>query len=81
MEEVATAHLSEKSNNHPRGSRPLLEADNLSKRYEDAVVYGAAAMRNRTHTLGAGYTERAEIKGRALPSGFYFIGSRLGHKR
>ncbi len=26
-----------------------------------AVVYGAAAMRNRTHTPGAGYTERAEI--------------------
>jgi uncharacterized repeat protein (TIGR02543 family) len=27
-----------------------------------AMVYGAAAMRDRSHTPGAGYTERAEIK-------------------
>jgi uncharacterized repeat protein (TIGR02543 family) len=27
-----------------------------------AMIYGAAAMRSRTHTEGAGYTERAEVK-------------------
>jgi len=27
----------------------------------DAIVYGAAAMRDKTHTPGAGYTERVEV--------------------
>ncbi len=34
---------------------------NLTTGVSDAVVYGAVAMRERTHTPGAGYTERAEI--------------------
>jgi hypothetical protein len=33
----------------------------LSTPSTGGMVYGAAAMRNRTHTPGAGYTERAEI--------------------
>jgi hypothetical protein len=35
---------------------------NLTTSVDGAVIYGAAAMRNRTHTPGAGYAERAEIK-------------------
>ena len=35
---------------------------NLTTTINGAMVYGAAAMRHRTHTPGAGYTERAEIK-------------------
>jgi len=34
---------------------------NISTSVAGAVVYGAVAMRNRLHTPGAGYTERAEI--------------------
>ncbi len=35
---------------------------NLTTTANNAVVYSAAAMKARTHTPGAGYTERAEIK-------------------
>ncbi|MGH7600095.1 MAG: FlgD immunoglobulin-like domain containing protein, partial [bacterium] len=35
---------------------------NLTTTVNGAVVYSAAAMKGRTHTPGAGYTERAEIK-------------------
>jgi uncharacterized repeat protein (TIGR02543 family) len=35
---------------------------NLITTANNAMVYGAAAMRDRSHTPGAGYTERAEIK-------------------
>jgi len=35
---------------------------NLSTTLNGAVVYGAAAMRDRSHTPGAGYTERADLK-------------------
>ena len=35
---------------------------NLSTTLNGAVVYGAAALRDRSHTAGAGYTERADIK-------------------
>ncbi|MGH7451176.1 MAG: FlgD immunoglobulin-like domain containing protein [bacterium] len=34
---------------------------NLATTTNDAVVYTAVALRSRTHTPGAGYTERAEI--------------------
>jgi hypothetical protein len=34
---------------------------NLTTTTNDAVVYAAVAVRSRTHTPGAGYTERAEI--------------------
>jgi len=34
---------------------------NLATTVNGAVVYGSVTMRNRTHTPGAGYTERAEI--------------------
>jgi hypothetical protein len=34
---------------------------NLSTTVNDAVVYAAVALRSRTHSPGAGYTERAEI--------------------
>ena len=34
---------------------------NLVTTMNGAMVYGAAAMRSKTHTRGAGYTERAEI--------------------
>ncbi len=34
---------------------------NLTTTTNDAVVYAAAALRSKTHTPGAGYTERAEI--------------------
>ncbi|MDZ7365706.1 MAG: InlB B-repeat-containing protein [candidate division KSB1 bacterium] len=34
---------------------------NLTTTVNDAVVYGAAALRSRTHTPGSGYTERGEI--------------------
>jgi hypothetical protein len=33
----------------------------LTTTVDGAVVYGAIAMRNRTHTPGSGYTERAEV--------------------
>ena len=35
---------------------------NLATTANGAMVFGAAAMRNKTHAPGAGYTERAEIK-------------------
>jgi hypothetical protein len=35
---------------------------NLTTTTNGAMVYGAAAMRDRSHTPGAGYIERAEIK-------------------
>ncbi|MGH7495273.1 MAG: Calx-beta domain-containing protein [bacterium] len=35
---------------------------NLTTTVNEAVVYGAITMRNRTHTPGAGYTERAKIR-------------------
>jgi hypothetical protein len=35
---------------------------NLTATANDAVIYSTAAMKARTHTPGAGYTERAEIK-------------------
>ena len=35
---------------------------NLTASMSGAMIYSAAALRNRTHTPGAGYTERAEIK-------------------
>ncbi len=34
---------------------------NLTTAVDNAVVYGAVGMRNRTHTPGAGYTERVEF--------------------
>jgi len=34
---------------------------NLTTTVSGSVVYGAAGMRNKTHTPGAGYTERAEF--------------------
>ncbi len=34
---------------------------NLTTTVNDAMVYGAAALRSRTHTPGSGYTERGEI--------------------
>jgi hypothetical protein len=34
---------------------------NLSTTVNGSVVFGAIAMRNRSHTPGAGYTERAEF--------------------
>jgi hypothetical protein len=34
---------------------------NLTTTTNDAVVYAAVALRSKTHTQGAGYTERAEI--------------------
>jgi uncharacterized repeat protein (TIGR02543 family) len=34
---------------------------NLTTTVNDAMVYGAAALRSRTHTPGSSYTERAEI--------------------
>jgi hypothetical protein len=37
-------------------------AFNLATTVNDAVVYSAVAMKARTHTAGAGYTERAEVK-------------------
>jgi uncharacterized repeat protein (TIGR02543 family) len=37
-------------------------AHNLATTVNDAVVYSAVAMKARTHTPGAGYTERPEIK-------------------
>jgi hypothetical protein len=37
-------------------------AFNLTTTSSGGVVYAAAAMRNRTHTPGAGYTERAELQ-------------------
>ena len=35
---------------------------NLNTTLNGSVVYGAAAMRDRSHTPGSGYTERADIK-------------------
>jgi hypothetical protein len=35
---------------------------NLTTTVNGAVAYGAATMRSRTHTPGAGYTERADLK-------------------
>jgi hypothetical protein len=40
---------------------------NLHASVNGAVVYGAVAMRSRTHTEGAGFTERGEIKFGASP--------------
>jgi uncharacterized repeat protein (TIGR02543 family) len=37
-------------------------AFNLTTTINGAMVYGAAAMRNTSHTPGAGYTERADFK-------------------
>jgi hypothetical protein len=37
-------------------------AFNLTTTVDGAVAYGAAAMRNKIHTPGAGYTERDEIQ-------------------
>jgi hypothetical protein len=34
---------------------------NLTTTVNDALAFGGAARRNRTHTAGAGYTERAEV--------------------
>ena len=34
----------------------------LTTTVDNATVYGAVAMRNKTHTPGAGYTERAKVK-------------------
>jgi hypothetical protein len=34
---------------------------NLATAVANSVVYGAVAMRNRAHTPGSGYTERAEV--------------------
>jgi hypothetical protein len=33
----------------------------LTTTVDDALAFGGAALRNRTHTPGAGYTERAEV--------------------
>lgn len=35
---------------------------NLTTTVEGAMVYGAAAMRNKSHTPGSGYTERIEVQ-------------------
>ncbi len=43
------------------GSDNKIYSLNLATTTSGAMVYGAAAMRNRTHTPGAGYTERTEI--------------------
>jgi hypothetical protein len=34
---------------------------NLTTAVDNALAYGAAGMRNRTHTPGSGYTERADL--------------------
>jgi uncharacterized repeat protein (TIGR02543 family) len=44
------------------GKDNKLYSFNLATTVPGAMVYGAAAMRDRSHTPGAGYTERAEIK-------------------
>jgi uncharacterized repeat protein (TIGR02543 family) len=44
------------------GSDNKVYSFNLATTTNGAMVYGAAAMRDRSHTPGAGYTERAEIK-------------------
>jgi hypothetical protein len=44
------------------GKDNKLYSFNLTATTNGALVYGAAAMRDRSHTPGAGYTERAEIK-------------------
>ena len=43
------------------GSDTKVYSFNLTTTVDGAVAYGAVGMRNRTHTPGAGYTERAEI--------------------
>lgn len=43
------------------GSTSKTYSFNLTTTSTGAVVYGAAAMRNKKHTPGSGYTERAEI--------------------
>ncbi len=42
---------------------------NLTTTTNGAVIYGAVAMKAATHTAGAGYTERVEIKQKNLNSG------------
>lgn len=51
------------------GSSTNAYSFNLTTTANDAVVYGVAAMKAATHTPGAGYTERAEIRKKNMDSG------------